>query len=198
MDIPALLLVLTVGLLTPGPDFVLVLRGGLEGVRRGQMTVLGIAAGLATQMLVLVLGFGALGMHPEVLEAVRYAGAAVLLWLGLKLVFRRRQNPEAVTQASLESGKTAFLEGLLCNLTNPKAFLFFASLFARTQDADSGTSDRARLAIVIVLHGLVCWSLVNALLQIPRLRALLVRVQEPLLTLFGVMLSLFAILVVLG
>jgi threonine efflux protein len=198
MEIPALLLVLTVGLLTPGPDFILVLRGGLEGMRRGQMTVFGIVAGLAVQMLVLVLGFGALGLHPEVIEAVRYVGAAVLLWLGLRLVFRPRKAASNDPAATAASGGTAFLEGFLCNLSNPKAFLFFGSLFARTMEAGSGSTQRIQLGLVIVAHGLVCWSLLNALLQVPRLRTQLVRVQESLLTLFGVILSVFAVLVILG
>lgn len=196
-----LLAVLTVGLLTPGPDFVLVLKNGLRSPREGRATVLGITLGLACQMAVLVAGFAALGGDARVVAVVRYAGAAVLLWLGFKLVLAKPSEPTDDTAPAgnpLGTPRAAFTEGLVCNLTNPKAFVFFASLFARFQSGEDSLRSSLVLALAIVLHGFVCWSLLTRLLQIPPLRSRMERWQAPLLRAFGVMLLLLGASAALG
>ena len=69
--------VLTLGLLSPGPDFLLILRNSLgPTAARGFGTVAGIGLGLAVQMLAISLGFASL--PPQAMRLVQLAGAAYL------------------------------------------------------------------------------------------------------------------------
>src|SRR5688572_31078213 len=79
--------VTTLLFLTPGPSMTLILaNGAAHGTRAGIMTVLGNAAGFAVLLIVVLAGLHVIVRHFEVwFPAVRYAGAAYLIWLGIGL-----------------------------------------------------------------------------------------------------------------
>lgn len=111
--------------LTPGNDMMFVLGQSLRGgIRTGVAASLGIATGALIHLALVALGVAViLARHPAVFDAIRYAGAAYLLWIAYKTV---RSGPLvfATGGASL-SAFAAWRDGTLVNLFNPKIIVFF-------------------------------------------------------------------------
>lgn len=114
----------------PGPDTFLTLRASVRGGRRhGLFTALGIVTGCAIQGVLAATGLGAVITHAEpVFEAIRWAGVAYLTWLGftaLRAALGRDPSAWAVDGAAAPvRRRTAFRQGFLCNMTNPKVLAF--------------------------------------------------------------------------
>jgi threonine/homoserine/homoserine lactone efflux protein len=130
---------------TPGPDTALTVRNTLLGGQRGGgFTAAGVAAGQAIWALATSAGLVALLVASEpVFEAVKWLGAAYLVWLGvhsLWIAWHGRAVPGAAVAASARlSQGTAFRQGLLSDLGNPKMAVFFSSLLPQFSDASFGS-----------------------------------------------------------
>ncbi|KIL03598.1 LysE family translocator [Pseudomonas sp. S5(2021)] len=125
-------------LLSPGPDFFLLIRTALRhGRRQADGCACGIAlANLASMLLVL----GALALLPEAgstfTRLLQLLGGGYFLWLGATAVLARRELslPEGDAQASGRA-LAGLLQGLLASSLNPKLPLFYAGLFGVLRDA---------------------------------------------------------------
>jgi threonine/homoserine/homoserine lactone efflux protein len=194
VDLASLLIVLTLGVLSPGPDFLLVLKNSVGGTRGTAFaTVGGIAAGLFAQLTVIAVGFTA--MTPEIFRVVQLGGAAFLSWIGVRALLTAR-SPHAPTPSAARSGATvarAFVEGLGCNLTNPKAFLFYVGMFAHVLHPGAAVEWRVILPLVFVVHAAIVWSVVVLALQSPPIARRLTFAQRWLPRAFGIALVLLAI-----
>lgn len=113
--------------LTPGVDTALVLRTALaEGRAPAVRAALGIAAGCLLWALAVSLGLGALLAASELaFAALKLAGAAYLLWLGLRHLLRPRGTFEL--EGAGQDRRQAFVRGLTANLLNPKVGIFYVS-----------------------------------------------------------------------
>ena len=124
----AFVLVAAVVICTPGPDTALTIRNTLLGGRRnGLRTAQGVAVGQALWTLAASAGVAALvAASQPVFVAVRIAGAAYLVWLGLQSLAAavRGRREEHGPRGS----RAGFRQGLLSNLANPKMAVFFTSL----------------------------------------------------------------------
>jgi threonine/homoserine/homoserine lactone efflux protein len=113
---------------TPGLDTALVLRTAVtRGAREAAFTGAGIAAGCFGWAALVALGLGALlAASAFAYTALRWMGAAYLLWLGYKMLrFPRRTF---VTGPAVGAARhKAFPTGLLTNLLNPKVGVFYVS-----------------------------------------------------------------------
>jgi len=109
---------------TPGPDTALVVRNTLFGGRvNGVRTAAGIVLGIAIWTLAASAGIAALvAASRPLFDALRFLGAAYLIWLGLNTL-RRDHRAEIASRPG-----TGFRQGLLSNLGNPKIAVFFTSL----------------------------------------------------------------------
>jgi threonine/homoserine/homoserine lactone efflux protein len=132
-ELVAFLGVSAIVIVTPGPDTALTIRSSLMGGRRaGIFTAFGVSSGQGTWTIASAVGIAALlaASEPAFL-AVRIVGAAYLVWLGVQAlaaaVRGRRREAETVRSKPLEP-RTAFRQGLLSNLGNPKMAAFFPSL----------------------------------------------------------------------
>jgi threonine/homoserine/homoserine lactone efflux protein len=124
-------------ILVPGPDMLFVLGQTLAGgARRGWAATAGVYLGVAGHIALAAGGVAALfAASPLLFEAVRIAGAAYLLWLGISALrgaLRARGSgggdaipPEA--SAAAAGLRAAFWQGVLTNLLNPKVALFFVA-----------------------------------------------------------------------
>ena len=124
----AFVAVAAVVIVTPGQDTALTIRNTLLGGRRaGRRTAAGVATGQTLWALAASVGLAALLAASEpVFLAIRLAGAAYLVWLGLQALRAalRRQAAEAPVAAR----GSPFRQGLLSNLGNAKMAVFFTSL----------------------------------------------------------------------
>lgn len=124
---------------SPGPDFAIVLKQSLvHGRRTAIWTSLGVGAAILVHVTYSLLGLGLLLRSSEVwFNAVKYAGAAYIAWLGIQSLRAKPRAEMADDGAKLDVGgrrstpneQGAFLTGFLTNALNPKATLFFISLF---------------------------------------------------------------------
>ena len=145
-DLHDLLLFLGAGLalnLTPGPDMLYVAaRSTSEGRRAGVVSALGIGAGTLVHIAALALGLSALlAAVPLLYDVVRLAGAAYLVWLGLRALLRPAAAPDEAPPppASLT---TIFRQGVVTNVLNPKVALFFLAFLPQFVDPSAARSRR--------------------------------------------------------
>lgn len=117
---------------TPGLDTILVLnRSLLRGRDAGVFSALGIAIGVVVHTLFAAFGLSMLVARSAVLfSAVKYAGAAYLLWMGATaLLTPGGDGPNTVPERLGGSAWRYLLSGLTTNLLNPKVILFFLAFF---------------------------------------------------------------------
>lgn len=124
---------------TPGPNMLLALTHGIRhGVRKTLPTICGLLLALGIVMLGSAAGLGALLAASEKLfSLVKYAGAAYLVYLGIK-TWRAPAMPLTAAGASEAAGDSnwaKFRTGFLVAMSNPKAFIFFTALFPQFMDA---------------------------------------------------------------
>jgi threonine/homoserine/homoserine lactone efflux protein len=187
----AFLAVSAVVIVTPGQDTALTIRNTLFGGRRnGVFTAAGVATGQAFWTIAASLGLAALlsASEPAFL-AVRLAGAAYLIFLGLQTLFgwghARRRTLDV---------RGAFRQGLISNLGNPKMAVFFTSLLPQF----GGDSFAALLVLGLVFCSMTfAWLTGYAFaveragdfLRRGRVRAWLDRVTGAVLIAFGIRLA---------
>jgi threonine/homoserine/homoserine lactone efflux protein len=120
--------------LTPGPDVLYIVSNTLRaGVRAGVLAGLGITAGCFVHVAAAAVGVGALLAASSTAFAVlKYAGAAYLLWTGVRLLLARAPAagtagawPDASAPAPAASLRQVFLGGFWTNVLNPKVAIFF-------------------------------------------------------------------------
>ena len=192
----------TLGMLSPGPDFFLVIRNAARYPRAAaMMTAFGVICGVATHMAYCVAGLAVvITTTPWLFNVLKYAGAAYLLWIGIQALFARggsKMDVSNLTQQSV-SLKKAFLQGYLCNLLNPKATLFFLAMFTQVLNIHSGLGEKLWYAMIIWLLSLVWWPLLVVLFQSEPVRRGLAKVQKLVDKLLGTVLIALGIKVALG
>lgn len=131
----AFLSVSAVVIMTPGPDTAVTVGSSLSGGRRGGVfTALGVSCGQAIWTLATSVGISALLVASEpAFLAVKYAGAAYLVYVGLQAIKAalRRQPGRHLTGSASEPRRAAAIywrRGLFSDLGNPKMAVFFTSL----------------------------------------------------------------------
>jgi len=158
------LFAITVLTLTPGFDTALVLRSAVaQGAKRASVTALGVTLGCLVWGVAVGLGLGALLLASEMAyNLLKWLGAAWLLYLGLKLLLKPRQQPIIQSgQPLLQQGYLAcFSRGLLGNLLNPKVGIFYVSFLPQFIPAGASVALWCSLmALTHMLLGLV-WNAV--------------------------------------
>ncbi|OAN13180.1 lysine transporter LysE [Photobacterium jeanii] len=151
--------------ISPGADFVLVLKNSLnKGRTAGIWTALGVSLAICVHISYSLLGISYLISQNEWLfNGIRYAGSAYLIYLGIKGILAAGSNDQAdhtpshpSTQQQSIKPHRYLAQGFLCNVLNPKTMLFFLSIFSQVISPDSGTYSNALIygVYMIVLHGI--------------------------------------------
>lgn len=118
----------------PGPDFALVTKNTIMYMRRvGIFTSLGIGSAILVHIAYCALGLALVISNSLLLfNIIKYIGAAYLIYLGVGSLLSKKSGPFVSQHKKLNetiSVATAYRQGFLCNLLNPKATLFFLALF---------------------------------------------------------------------
>jgi threonine/homoserine/homoserine lactone efflux protein len=137
-DWPVFLSFVAAGLalnIVPGADMTFIIASAARGGRRaGVIASLGVGAGALVHILAAVLGLSAiLASSQTAFDAIKYAGAAYLLWLALSLL-RTREAPAQSGARPPESGWRLFRAAMLVNILNPKVALFFLAFLPQFVD----------------------------------------------------------------
>jgi len=148
--------------MAPGPDNLQVLaRGIAQGRAAGLVAALGFAAGIAFHTTLAALGVAALlRSSPLAFQAIKLAGAAYLVWIGIKAL--RSQGLATAHERAPQPLMTVFRQSVLGNLLNPKVTLFFVVFlpqFVQTGGTQSVTVQMLELGALFMLQTLVVFSL---------------------------------------
>lgn len=139
--------------MAPGADFAMVMRNSMLYSRRSAcFTALGIGASMLVHTSYSLLGLAVLiSQSVTLFTIVKYAGAAYLCWLGWQSLRSGQTTLPKAEQVQLSdiTPVRAFRQGLLCNLLNPKAPLFFIAFYSVVVPSGSPLGVRA-------LYGLEC------------------------------------------
>jgi threonine/homoserine/homoserine lactone efflux protein len=151
--------------LTPGADTALVVRNALvAGAAPARRTALGTATGLMVWGAASACGIAAvLNASAEAYTMVKLAGAAYLIWLGIQAI--RYAGADAPMEGA-RSG-SPFRQGLLCNLLNPKAGVFFTALLPQFVSPQDPALAVSLLMTTIAAAASLAWLAVYATL-VPR------------------------------
>ncbi|MBX2834209.1 MAG: LysE family translocator [Micavibrio sp.] len=149
--------------MSPGPAFAMSVRNSMSfGRKGGVMTALGLGLGVGFHT-VLVLGGLALVLSQSVIlfQAIKYIGAAYLVYVGFKALRAKAPNVSDIPKAKDEldyrhiSAFKAIWMGLLTNALNPKAVIFFTAVFTQfiSPDAPLGIMVLYAATVMIVEAG---------------------------------------------
>lgn len=122
--------------LTPGPNMIyLISRSITQGFGAGLISLGGVALGFVFYMLCAAFGITALVFAvPYAYDALRFAGAAYLLWLAWQAVKPGGQSPFQVRKLPVDGPRKLFVMGLVTNLLNPKIAMLYLSLLPQFID----------------------------------------------------------------
>lgn len=153
-----LLLILGIALIavaSPGPATLAVSATSMSQSRKhGLMLASGISTGSLVWNVGAALGLGAImAANAVFVEIFRYLGSGYLLYLGYKSL-RSAIKPSKTTNVEVKksSYKTTFLKGFALHITNPKAILFFSSLYAIGVPTDASAFDLTLVVAGIALQ----------------------------------------------
>jgi threonine/homoserine/homoserine lactone efflux protein len=145
-------------LVIPGPAVLYVVSQGVRHGRRvGFTAVLGIHLGTLVQVIGAVAGLSWLLMSSALAFAVvKYAGAAYLIYLGVRKLLTRGDAELVATAAPVTSKARLFRQGALVNVLNPKVALFFLAFVPQFVDPSRGSIplQTAVFGLTFVLVGL--------------------------------------------
>jgi threonine/homoserine/homoserine lactone efflux protein len=119
---------------TPGPAVLFIITNStLHGWRKAIFAAIGNIAGLFLLGVIAVTGLGTILQASKILFGlIKYAGAAYLVYLGLKLIFQKNADFSTLKHKLCSkdvSSKKIFLQALGVALSNPKAIVFLTALF---------------------------------------------------------------------
>lgn len=157
-DLHHLLLFVGAGLLlnlTPGPDVLYIVTHALRsGVRAGIVAGFGITAGCFVHIFAAAVGVSALmAASSTAFTVLKWAGAAYLLWIGVKMLLSRPLPPtegqtgSAAPQSTPADLKAVFLGGFWTNVLNPKVALFFLAFVPQFIAPDTANTPLAFLLL---------------------------------------------------
>ncbi|MEH7035976.1 LysE family translocator [Priestia megaterium] len=188
--------------LSPGPDFFLVMKNSLGfGRRIGIATALGVASALFVHVTYTILGFTyIIEKFPSIFIAIKVAGSLYLLWLGFHAIRSVKQNKEqAENELKINTDKNVkqgFREGFICNVLNPKAALFFLSIFSQFISSDTASWVRWIYGTEIVVAVGLWFTFISTVISYQKFRDYYERYSYWLDRCLGAILIYFAVFIV--
>lgn len=142
--IPAFMVAVAVLLAAPGPDMMFMVATGINRGRKAAVqAALGVTAGVFVWVIITATGLAALlTAYPQLLNAIRIAGAAYLLYLGITTL---RAIGKPIREE--DTSHNVFRRGFIVNMTNPKMAIFFVAFLPQFL----GTSADAPLGQFLML-----------------------------------------------
>ena len=129
----AITFIILLAAISPGPDFAMVVKNSLLYSKRGGIyTSLGITISLFVHATYCMMGLAIIISKSLLLfNVIKYIGSAYLIYIGTRALFSKKTTQSHIEHTDVKSinRKTAFWQGLLCNLLNPKAIMFLLALF---------------------------------------------------------------------
>jgi RhtB (resistance to homoserine/threonine) family protein len=189
--------------MSPGPDFLVVMKHAIGYDRRtGVWTALGIGTGIMVHVLYSFVGLALLIKNsPFLFNLIRYAGVVYLLYLAyhsFRSVGSAIAGMSVKSEKKLPSPAKSFRIGFLTNVLNPKATLFFLSLFTLVIDQSTPGLIMLIVSAIMVVNTALWFILLSYLITIPPVRRRFEVYERWFNILFGVLLVAVAIQIALS
>ncbi|EKN3725043.1 TPA: threonine export protein RhtC [Yersinia enterocolitica] len=196
-------LVHLVALMSPGPDFFFVSQTAASRSRReAMMGVTGISLGIVVWAGVALMGLNLILQKMAWLhQIIMVGGGLYLCWMGwqlLKSARSKRGTSEPEVQVALPARGRTFLRGFLTNLSNPKAVIYFGSVFSLFVGDNVTAGARWGLFVLIVAETFVWFSIVACVFALPVMRRGYQRLSKWIDGLAGVLFAGFGIHLILS
>lgn len=187
-------------ILSPGPNILLVTQTAVEHSRRQALVVgLGLMSGSLLWACIALTGLSALfNILPSLQTAIRIAGAAYLIHLGIKLLRSRGAMRHAPRLSTAGLDHKAFLQGFATSLLNPKVLAYFSSIFILFVPADASIWFRAAAVSIILVDAVFCYGIVALLLSMPVVQRGYVALRRPIDRACGALMLAFGVRLILG
>lgn len=174
MEFATVALIHLLAVASPGPDFAVVVRESVaQGRRAGLFTALGVGLGIFVHVGYSLLGIGLVVSQSILLfNLLKWAAAAYLLYIGIRAL-RARPAPAVadIEPVVVGSARNAFVRGFVTNGLNPKATLFFLSLFTVVIDPHTPLVIQAAYGVYLACATAAWFCLVAMLFSHARVRA---------------------------
>lgn len=183
---------------SPGPDFAVVLKQSVTGgTRVGIWTSLGVGSAILLHVTYCLLGVALLlTQSPMLFMLVRYLAATYLLYLGVTVIrasFSGSDEAEEVVVVASVKPLQAFYIGFLTNGLNPKATLFFLSLFTVVISPTTPIFVQAGYGVYLAIATFVWFASLSVLLGREKFRSSLLRLGVWFERIMGIILILLAV-----
>ncbi|USY53431.1 LysE family translocator [Bacillus sp. 1780r2a1] len=152
-DLLTFLLLSSFVVMSPGVDTALITKRTVsEGRTSGYRMAMGITAGSLVHTFAAAFGLSAILMQSALaFEIVKYVGAIYLIYLGVSsFMTRKKQEKEENLKDQIKPGQSAFKQGLLSNVLNPKVAMFFLTFLP--QFVTPGSSSIQQLLMMGVIY----------------------------------------------
>ncbi len=181
--------------MSPGPDFAVVMKNSLLGSRKiGLVTAIGVGLGILLHVAYSLVGIGVIISQSIILfSIIKYLGALYIFYIAYQLLKEKRASTvEHVDEKIVVSLSQAFREGLLTNALNPKATLFFLSIFTQVVDPNTPLSIQALLGAEVSLVVMVWFLALSLVITVKPIKALFMKAHYYVMKVMG------GVLVLLG
>lgn len=163
-----------VAMISPGPDFLLVVKNSMKySLRIGSYTAVGIALGLVIHMTYCILGLGLVISQSIVLfNIIKYLGAAYLICIGIASFLSKDEPLQIDTKKDVQMipPLRAVKMGFLVNALNPKATLAFVSLFSAFITPETPLRISLAFAVFVIVSALMWFSFVASIFTFQKVR----------------------------
>jgi threonine efflux protein len=176
---------------SPGPDFALVSRQALlQGRRAGLWISLGITLGLSIHIVYSAAGLATLIAHSTLwMNAIKFIGGGYLLYLGYQGIRSKAQSGDNISEPEVSLDVAAHRlvgKGFLCNALNPKAPVYFLSLFTIVLSPNLPTSTLIIYGVWIMVLQFFWFSLITVFFSHPKIRRRFLAISHWIDRVFGV------------
>lgn len=183
---------------SPGPDFAIVLKQSVTGgTKSGVWTSLGVATAILLHVSYCLLGVALLlTQSPALFLGVRYFAALYLLYLGITAIresFKNKSGSVETNLVAVVNPRSAFYLGFLTNGLNPKATLFFLSLFTVIIAPSTPMQVKAAYGIYLAVATFAWFAGLSVLIGRPRFRETILKLGVWFERVMGFILVLLAI-----
>ena len=186
-----------VAVMSPGPDFVLVLKNAIQHDRKIAIyTSLGISLGIAIHIIYSLAGVAYLLQKNEwVFISVKIAGALYIIYLGYKTIITPTSHIDwqSGNKADSINNKQAVQTGFITNALNPKASLFFLSIFSLIIPPKTPNYILLIISLMLISVTFLWFALVSIVFTNNSVRAGYEKYEKYLLKFFGLMLILLGV-----
>lgn len=195
LNICSMLFVFTIAIVSPGPNFIFVVNRSISDSRKtGIYSAFGVATGSGIFAISGLLGLIVLiSALPYFSTFIRYLGGGYLVYLGITMLISCRQqtlvNPTNSDNASM-APLTAYYTGLLTNLTNPKAWAFYLSLFTLMIENEFPLWAKVFLAVSMFMISFGWYALMALLISDRRVQGRFFSIQPVIKSVLGTLLIL--------